>query len=193
MLAQRSKREYSRIINRLIDSDRYGDARKFLRQLLRESPEDHWLLAMVALTYYEQHRYAEASRFSMAAMKQAPSDPFVLWNHAGIMLMARRTMEAIETYQRLLAMSPKRAGEVECQEGIRWARQILNDARFRLATCFLDIKDYRRAKYYLTKHLTIRKEGVRSLYPRARALRLLEDANTARLRLSTRNTPASRT
>jgi tetratricopeptide (TPR) repeat protein len=63
----------SRAIEALISAERWDEARQAIRRALVAEPSCHWLLARLALTYYEQHRYKDALAVAEEARSFAPA------------------------------------------------------------------------------------------------------------------------
>ncbi len=61
VIAARNQRDGPEIES-AIAADDWKNARKLIRAAMKKTPEDHWLLARLALTYYEQRDYATALR-----------------------------------------------------------------------------------------------------------------------------------
>ena len=52
----------------LFENEKWGEARKILRQLLKDDPSDHWVLTNIGLTFYEQRKYKEALKSHCAGI-----------------------------------------------------------------------------------------------------------------------------
>lgn len=78
-------------IEALIEAEKWSAARQAIRAKLRSSPDDHWLLTRLGLTYYEEKRYKQALRYSVRALEKMPHCPLVLWDYAGTLEMLGQT------------------------------------------------------------------------------------------------------
>ncbi len=133
-------------------------ARRAIRHALRRAPDDHWLLDRLALTYYESYDYTTALRHSRRAVALAPRCPLALCCLAGSLDMLRREKEAIMIWKGLLRRGVGRLGrQIPCGEGEKWAAQLLNDIRYRLACSYCDLGNLAVAARYFRRHLAIRK------------------------------------
>ena len=65
-----------------------------MRAKLKSSPNDHWLLTRLGLTYYEERRYKQALKYELRALAEAPNCPLALWDYAGSLEMLGRTEAA---------------------------------------------------------------------------------------------------
>ena len=84
----------SQEIEKLISAEKWTEARTAIVKALGSSPHDHWLLARLALTYYEQRRYGKALELARRAQRLSPRCPLVLWEVGGALDMLGRTTEA---------------------------------------------------------------------------------------------------
>ncbi len=155
----------SKAIEAAIRADKWKQARRLIRVELRRTPQSHWLLTRLSLTYYEQFAYKRALRYSQEALRLAPRCPLVLWDHAGDLDMLGRKLEAIRTYQKLLRRGVRSIAYDECGEGLARSRGLVADSLYRLAHCHRDLGRHRRALIYLRKHLRQRGPGCQSIYP----------------------------
>ncbi len=89
-------------IEQLISAGRWTGARAAILAALDAEPSSRWLLARLALTYYEQRQYSEALEIAEQARRLAPRCPLVLWEFAGALHMLGRRSDAIRVYQRLV-------------------------------------------------------------------------------------------
>jgi tetratricopeptide (TPR) repeat protein len=119
-------------------------ARNLIVAELKRTPDDHWLLARLSTTYYEQHRYADALKFIRAAFRLMPKCPLVLWDYAGTLDALGKSRQALKIYGKLIEQGPHCVGEENpCGEGLEWALSLLADCVFRAGACWerLDKRD----------------------------------------------------
>src|SRR5260370_41183777 len=91
-------------IEHLIAHDKWKGARALIRKELHKKPDDHWLLARLALTYYEERDYSSALRYAQKAHERVPDCPLALWELAGAQDMLGKTSDAIATYTQLVSL-----------------------------------------------------------------------------------------
>ena len=82
--------------------------------------------------------------------------------------------EAVRLYREILKSGVRKVGLVDTTEGIRWAKSLINDTRYRLGQCYCDIGDLSQSARYLRAHLKNRKRGQRSNFTRKEVLKKLE-------------------
>ena len=143
-----------------------------LRQLVldemaknRDGHSDHWLLDRLSLSYYEERDYKSAYKVIKEAEELAPECPLVLWDLAGTLDMLGDKSAAIDIWRRLIKRGYQSVASDECGEGIRWAKSLLNDCRYRVAISLWDIGDVKQAYREMQQHLKHRSPGIPSVYP----------------------------
>ncbi len=164
-------------IEKLIKAENWSAARKAIRLMLRSSPDDHWLLTRLGLTYYEQRRYRQALKYHQRALERMPNCPLALWDYAGALEMLDQTEEALSMYRRLVRRGVSAIAHGTCGEGLAWGRGLIADCHYRMAHCYRAKRQRGTAKKSLLSHLSLRGPGCRSIYPLAtvrRELRALQ-------------------
>ena len=160
-------------IQTLLDREDWSAARRLILRDLRKTPDSHWLFDRLALTYYEQHHYTRAMRIGRRARELAPRCPLVLFNLAGALEMTDRPRSAIRIWRGLLRRPLRRLAWGPCGEGLRAARAIRNECRFRIAKALFHLGDLPLARLYLESHLRHRRSSIPCIYPKRDAIRLL--------------------
>ncbi len=151
-------------IEKHIKQSEWKKARLVIMSELKKSPNDHWLLTRLSTTYYEEQRYARALKTSEKALKLAPKCPLVLWDYAGTLDMVGRHVAAINIWKKLLSIDANKLAYGECGEGLRWARSLLNDARYRIGISYWKMGKLQSAAKFLKAHLDHRAPGIPSIY-----------------------------
>jgi len=158
------KRKQSKVIEKLSSEQKWEEVRALLLELLKNDPNDHWLLTQLSETYYEEKRYEESLLIVARALIMAPYCPLVLWDYAGTFDMLERDEEAIAIYKRLIGRGVSRLAYGECGEGIRWARSLVNDCRYRLGLIYARVGKYETAQKYIKIHIRFRSNNCSSIY-----------------------------
>lgn len=153
------------LIEKAIGAENWPKTRKLIKAQLTKSPDDHWLLTRLGLTYYEQRQYRRSLIYSKKAYAIAPDCPLVLWDYAGTLEMIGRLSEAISVYQKLIRRDTKRIAYGTCGEGLAWARGLICDCHYRLAHYYIKKKNLSSAIKSFEKHIAMRGPGSRSIYP----------------------------
>jgi len=153
-------------IKRLLEEEKYQIAQRLLLKELEREPDNPYILAVISMTFYEQHKYKKAHDYAIRAHNLAPWDPLYIWYHAIALDMLGQKQEAIALFKSILKMGINRVGSVATTEGIRWAKSLLNDCRYSIGLCYEDMGNLSLAKRYLRNHLSKRTRGIPSNYKR---------------------------
>ena len=151
-------------IETAIRAENWPRARALIKNDLRRTPDSHWLLTRLGLTYYEQRQYKRALHYSAKALDIAPLCPLVLWDYAGCLAMLDRNKAALSVYRRIVRRGVKRLANGVCGEGKVWARSMVVDCYYRMAICHKNRRDGKQAAIAYRKHLALRAAGYRSYY-----------------------------
>jgi len=161
-----SKKEFSGRLQEVCDGGDYKAAQRLLEKELKNSPEDHWLLAELSSAYYEQYRYEQARRLAIRALRLAPRCPLALWHYAGALFMLKQYDNALTVFRRIVRRGVERVAYGPCGEGERWAKSLVNDSRAKIGKCYARKGDYRYGLRWSEAHLSHRAPGIPSVYSR---------------------------
>jgi len=151
-------------IERLIKVEDWRAARRVIKEKLRSSPNDHWLLTRLGLTYYEERRYKQALEYQRLALAEAPNCPLVLWDYAGSLEMLDQAQAALRVYLRLVHRGIQVIAFGDCGEGLAWARGLIADCHYRMAHCYTALRRPKMAIKSFESHIALRGPGFRSIY-----------------------------
>ena len=151
-------------IERLLDQERWADARAEIRRQLKETPNSHWLVTRLGLTYYEEGHYRMALRYSERAFEMAPECPMVLWDYAGDLQMLGRHAEALDLYARLVSQGVEGLLENPCSEGRAKARGLIADSHYRAYQSLAALGNKEASDSAFAQCLDMRGPGCRSIY-----------------------------
>lgn len=136
------------LLKKNLDQEKWPQARKLILKELKKNPKDHWYLTRLSTTYYEEKKYKKALELSQKAYRIAPYCPLVLWDLAGSFDMLKRYPEAIKIWKKLLEKGVQSIAHDQCGEGMRQAKSLLNDCRYRIGAAFLKMGRKKEAKKY---------------------------------------------
>lgn len=150
-------------INNLLDQEQWPQARKLLEEELKKSPEDHWVLTQLGVTYYEQRRYQKALQFFLASREIVPDCPLTLWNLAGALDALGKSTSAVKIYTGLLK-SKKSAKDDSCWESKAWTDALKADCMYRLGVCFQHLGRKQKAEQCYRQYLNLLLAGIDGSY-----------------------------
>jgi tetratricopeptide (TPR) repeat protein len=153
-------REVSRLVNEYFDQSDYRAAVELLQKEVAQHSEEHWLYAQLAISHYELREYETALKFSKKALELSPDCPLTLDYHASILLANGQAENSLSVWNQLLSRDLDDIAYGECGEGMRFAKSLVNDARFSVGDAYLEMKDREKALFYYKAHLENRQKGV---------------------------------
>lgn len=162
-------------IETYISREEWPKARLLIEKELKKSPDDHWLLTRLSSIYYEEYEYEKSLELSKKAIKLAQQCPLVLWDYAGSLDMVGKHKEAIAIWKKLIKKGIEAIAYGECGEGIRWARSLLNDCRYRISWSYEKLGNLEDAIKFLQDHIANRSPGIPSIYGLSGVKRELSD------------------
>lgn len=174
------ERRASRCIEAAIEREDWLKARRLIREGLRRKPGDHWLLARLALTYYEQRQYRRALHYDVKALNVEPYCPLAVWGYAGTLDMLERRKEALQVFRWLISWGEDRLAYGQCGEGIQRALSLIADCFYRIAKIYEQTGQRKKAITAYKAHLGKRNTATRSIYPLKQvrnSLKTLEKGN----------------
>ncbi len=158
-------------VNQYFDNEDCQSAITLLKEELAKVPDDHWLNAQLAISYYELKNYQTAIEFSEKAVQLSPNCPLALDYHASILLANGKVEEALHIWNNLLEKDVQGIAFGECGEGVRFAKSLLNDVRFSMGDAYVELDDKEKALSYYKSHLANRQKGIFSNIKRSEVLK----------------------
>ncbi len=158
-------KDSTNLINRALRDHQWKHARRLIKRELRRAPGDHWLTTRLSTTYYEEMDYQTAVRLSKKALRSAPWCSLALWDYACALDMSSSKRQALIQFKKLVSRGVRGVAFGQCGEGLVWARQLINDARYRVGLTYADLGDVAMARKWLQRYMSARRKGVRSIYP----------------------------
>lgn len=157
----------------LYNEEKWKKAKKVLMVLLNEESDNFFLWTSLSSVTYELRDYKKALEYSKKAYKLYPESPLVLWDYAAILYVLNKDKKARKKWEQIIEYGEEKVAEIT-KEGLRWAKRIVNDSRFRLGQShFYDGNDSKSQRYF-DEHLKYRKKGISSLYKKKRVIKYLE-------------------
>ena len=160
---------------RFIKAAEWQEATNLLEDELKKSPNDYFLLSQLGELYSKMQKYDKAILFTEQAYQLAPNCSFVLNNHAIVLYMHKRNNEAIEIWESLLKKSMIEIAEDACNEGVKFAKSLINDIHFRIADAYLVNNENEKALGHYRDHLGNRRYGQFSSFSKQKAEQKVDD------------------
>jgi tetratricopeptide (TPR) repeat protein len=151
-------------INKLFEAGRFIEARRMLLALVDQVDDPHWELNYIAKTYYKDDDVITAFEYNEKARELQPLCPNVMWDYAGLLDATGRHEESIREFRKIIRRGAPKIAASRCGEGLQYARALVNDSRFRLASIYRYLGYPRKAAYYYRKHFANRGPGIPSSF-----------------------------
>ena len=161
-LDKKYKENFSNKLNDLFEEDKWLEAKAILEEEKEKYPNEYFLVTSLAKVCYNLKLYKEALSYAEKAMEIEPNDVLVIYDYGCALSALDRNEEAIKQWDRIIEMDIKEVAYGDFGEGLKWAKSIINDSRYRKAICSLEIGDKVEAKKLIETHLTNRQRGVYS-------------------------------
>lgn len=172
-------------LNSFFDADetRCTRARWTLMGHAAAAPDDHRLLARLALNWVEADSPIHAAQTLDRALLQSPECPLLLWYRAGVFELLGRTDVAVATYRMLVERGTEALAAGECGLGAARAEGLVSDCFHRLAVAEGTRGSAAEASGWRARHVASLGAGRRGLYTLDDALVLDEPRSRKALRL----------
>lgn len=154
------KENISKLLNEFIMQEDWQNAKLLLEKELQKYTDDHFLLTQLGEVYYEMQEYETALKYTQKAVELAPDCPLALNNHAVVLYINERNNEAIEIWEMLLNKSIDEIAHGDCNEGVKFAKSLQNDTRFRIGDAYLALNQKKKALNFYKDHLSHRQRGL---------------------------------
>jgi len=164
------QQEFSDKLNALFDDNKWQEAKSLLEKEVKKYPEEYFLITSLAKVCYNLKLYKESLKHSVKAMELEPNDVLVIYDYGCALASLDKNSEAIEQWERIIKKDIDEIAYGDFGEGLRWAKSIVNDSRYRMAISALELGNLERAKELIKEHLENRKRGIYSDFTRKQVL-----------------------
>ena len=159
---EKYKEDFSNKLNKLFERDKWQEAKILLEKEIDKFPNEYFLLTSLSTVYYNLKSFEDSLSFAERAIELEPNDALVIYDYGCALSALNRNEDAIAQWHRILHMDIEEIAFGDFGEGLRWAKSIVNDSRYRIANCALEMGDKVKAKEMIAEHLAHRKRGIYS-------------------------------
>jgi len=164
------KEDFSERLNALFDDEKWEEAKKLLKQEINKFPDEYFLLSSLSKVYFNLKQYENSLIYSEKAIEIEPNDPLVVYDYCCALSAVGRYSEAISQLNSIIAKDINEVAYGDHGEGLRWAKSIINDSRYRKAICLIELDEFEVAKEIIIEHLSKRERGVYSDFTKKQVL-----------------------
>ena len=150
-------------IDDLFRREKWQEARRLLERKREETPNDHWVLTQLGVTFYEQRRYEDALQLFLASRKIVRDCPLTLWNLAGTLDSLENYADAMRIYV-WLYLNKTSPDADPCWESKEWADALKTDCVYRIGVCFQHLGKKREAEDCYRQYLDLLSVGIEGAY-----------------------------
>lgn len=160
-------------VNAYLNKRDYSGARRLVKQLLAESPEDHWLMTKLSYAYSCEGKKRLEWKWLQRAAGLEPLCWRVRWQYAGFLTGVGYMDTALRVYEGLIKDGGRGHGRGPCRHDKALARKFVTDCYMSVAWCRDVQGDLRGAIRAVRIHVRRRESGSGSGLPLAGARRVL--------------------
>lgn len=153
---------------RLIKLRKYKAAERLLCEDLKQSPEDVYALTQLANVLWNQYKDEDALYYADIAKALSPSHPLLNYTRGRILWSLERYEQSIAEWDVILSRIV--ADVSDNGFGVRWAKSVINDARYYKADCLYHLFRDMEALTLIEEHLAHRGKGIESDFSKKEAV-----------------------
>lgn len=164
------KKNFSKKLNSLYEKGKWNNAKKLLKKELLKFPNEYFLITSLAQVSYNLAQFEESLNYSQRALTIEPNDVLVNYDYGCTLAALDKNKEAIEQWELILEKGIDEIAYGKFGEGLKWAKSILNNTRYRKAMCLVEIRNVEDANRLIEEHLANRQRGIYSDFTKKQVL-----------------------
>ena len=149
-----------------VRSGNHKEALALLKKELRFAEKDPWLLANIAMTYYDLNKYRIGMSYALKAYEISPKDPLIMHYYSILLNANGYRIKARDIWQLIAHMPINRLAFGPFGEGLRYARSLQADVYARIGFSYMADNDPINGAKFLKRHLSLRRSGQPSTFDR---------------------------
>jgi len=165
------KKEFSAKLNALFGYEKWEEAIIILEKEIKKYPEEYFLHTSLAKTYFNLKIYDKAYDSALKAMAIEPNDPLVIYDYACTLYSLGKYIDATVELNKIVDQNIKDILNSKFGEGVKWVKSLINDSRFRMALCYIELGKIAIALELINKHLQHRQRGIYSDFTKKQVLK----------------------
>lgn len=153
----------------MIYGKNYNRAERLIREALEKTPEDVYVLSQLANVLWNRHKDEEALCFADKAKVLSTTFCLLLnYTRGRILWSLEKYEQSMEEWNDILAMPENKVAL--CGYGTKWAKSVMNDARYYKADCLFHLFKDKEALLLMEEHLAMRQRGIESDFSKKEAV-----------------------
>lgn len=168
---EKYKKEFSAKLNVLLGNEKWEEARKLIEKEIVKYPEEYFLHTSLAKVYFNLKSFDKAFNSALKAMDIEPNDPLVIYDYACTLYSLDKFNDAASEWNRIVKQDIGEILNSEFGEGVKWVKSIVNDSRFRMALCYIELGNKIKALELINEHLQYRQRGIYSDFTKKQVIK----------------------
>jgi len=169
---EKHRKVFSDKLNAFYDNAKWQEAKELLEREVKKYPKEYFLITSLAKACYNLKLYEESLMYAVEAMKIEPNDVLVIYDYGCSLSALDRNNEAIRQWNKIIEKDIDEIAFGDFGEGLRWAKSIKNDARYRKAICSLKVGNKDEASKLIKEHLLNRQRGIYSDFSKKQIVKI---------------------
>ncbi len=175
ILNEKYKENFSNNLNGLFEKDKWNEARELLEKEIIIFPQEYFLITSLAKVCYNTEHFEDSLEYATQAMKIEPNDALVIYDYACALSALEKNEEAIRQWNKIINMDINKIAYGDYGEGMKWAKSIVNDSRYRIALSHVELQNIKEAKRLINEHLQYRQRGIYSDFTKKQVVNKQKD------------------
>lgn len=172
MLDDIYKKEFSIKLNDLFSQKRWEDAINLLQIEISKYPKEYFLHTSLSKAFFNQRNYEAAYNAALKAKSLEADDPLVIYDYACTLYSLRKFREAIDEFKRIAKQNPVSILDNGFGENLKWVKSIINDSKYRMAMCYIELGENSNAIELINQHFSNRQRGLYSDFTKNQIIRV---------------------
>ena len=174
-LTEQYQQHFSDLIHELWKDEKWDEIITILNKEIIKYPKEYWLYTTLSEVYFIIKKYEESYYFAEKAMQIQPKDMLVVYNYGHALSKIGKHKEAIVEWDKILNKNIEDIAYGKYGEGLRWAKSMINDARFEKASSLISLGKKSESISLIREHLAHRQRGLPSYFTKNQVLRTLSN------------------
>lgn len=149
------------------------DLISFLENVSKKYPKEYFLYTELSSAYYVLENKEKCLNYSIKAFEIEPKDSLVIYNYAMALYLNNDYLKSLDYFYKIYTKSIHDLAYGLHGEGIKWAKSIKNDTCYMIGITYAELCDFKKAKYYISRHIRQRRQGQYSDFSKMQVVKKL--------------------
>jgi len=172
------KELFSKKMNLYFENNDWENAKVLIENEIIKFPNEYFLITSLSKVYYNLKSFDKSLKLAKEAFEIEPNDVLVLYDYACVLAAHNKNEKALKYWNIILNKNINDIAYGQFGEGLKWAKSIINDSRFRKSLCLIEVGELKEAKQLIVKHLKDRKRGIYSDFTKKQILKKKDELDS---------------